>query len=262
MEIKKKLLRQNRNLNKLLFNNFLKDFINNENSSPLIHCYSLLIIKIHSLTDSICLLASYDRGEESQILVRSLLETNNLLLLLIKYPFAEIANLIYFYSIHYGYTNMSKPFIAKRLSTNQEYISLMRKHKNLEPKYKKALEIYSQRRKFLFGNTKFSEDGYLGLNNQQISKLVGTADLYDQIYWQLSALTHPNVQGMPTRMEDLGDKYRLLAGKTKQETFTALFYALDINLRLLKSFYKNNRISEKYKKERDALEQELLQQPK
>jgi hypothetical protein len=256
----KKLKKTCRNISNLIKFNFVKKFIYGRDTDFLVHTHSLLLAKFNSLNETILLLSSYDRGEEANILVRSLLETTLYLLLLVKFPSNELAKYIYFSANNTVYRNMLKPKIKERLKHNPYYTSVIEQQKPMIESFNQAKERYKIIREDLFPGLKFNDIKYpnMGLSNRQIAKLVGLEDIYDYIYWQLCNASHPNLSGLSSRVKIVENGYDINLGKTKREVPAALFYTLDIDLSFLKQFYTKDKITTKYQKERDLIEAELV----
>ena len=260
MDTIRKLTKTCRNIINLIKFNFIKDFISGKDSGFLVHTYSLFLAKFNSLNETILLLASHGRGEEANILVRSLLETTLYLLLLAKFPSKELAEYIYFSGNNNVYRNMLKSKIKRRLEQNPYYTSVMEQQKPMKVSFTKAAKKYKNVREDLFSGVQFNDKKYpnIGLSNRQIAKLVNLEDLYDYIYWQLCNVSHPNLSGLSSRVKIVENGYDINLGKTKTEVPAALFYTLDIDLAFLKQFYTKEKIINKYQKKRDLIEKDLV----
>jgi hypothetical protein len=256
----KKLTKTCRNITNLIKFNFIKNFIYKQDSGFLIHTYSLFLAKFNSLNETILLLASHERGEEANILVRSLLETILYLLLLVKFPSNELAEYLYFSGNNNVYRNMLKSKIKERLEHNPYYTSVIEQQKPMVESFAEATRKYKNIREDLFPGVKFNNKKYpnMGLSNRQIAKLANLEDIYDYIYWQLCNASHPNLSGLSSRVKIVENGYDINLGKTKTEVPAALFYTLDIDLAFLKQFYTKEKIIKKYQKERDLIEKELV----
>jgi hypothetical protein len=109
----------------------------------------------------------------------------------------------------------------------------------------------------VFPGANFDREDGLGLSNKEIAKIVGMQEFFDSVYWQQSSLVHTDLTGHSSRLTENVKGFDIETNKTPKEVDPALFYTLDINLSLAKSFYKKTTILNKYIEKRDSLEKTL-----
>jgi len=226
------------------------------------HAYSLFLGKLSSLNESILLLSSHGRGEEAHILARSLLETVLYLSLIIKFPSDVLAKYIFFSANNDVYRKITKDEVKKRYKNNLYYLSSLERQEPMKIAFENVIEEYKNIRSNLFPGITFNDRSFpiLGLNHRQIASLVNLENLYDDIYWQLCIISHPNLSGLSARIDICNNRCDISLGKTHKEVTSALFFTLEINLAFLKQFYTKQSILDRYQKRRDSFERDLLLQ--